>query len=349
MIIVWMLFWVIVMDNSIFDSVDFRVLNKYIKDNVITDIICRNNNEVWITSNSKGHYRVNIKITKEDIDMIANQVANKMEKEFNPFNPCLEGDIVGDKVDLRVSAIHDYLANDGTSLAIRKVSKKSKLSIDYLVDSGYCTRESIEFLISATKAKANIIIVGETGCGKTELLKFLATHIPSDQVIVTIEDSLEFNIKDINPKASCTAFRVKKDFDYSSIIAMSLRQNVSRLLIQEARGREVADLLDAMSSGHSVMTTIHALGSDSLGIRVKQMLHDTNESLDSINMRLFSLVDIVVYLKKNTSDSVTRYISTISEFQYDYSNNLCVNRVLYNGKGKLKRVSSLLGSKIYGV
>ena len=328
--------------NEAFNKIDFKCLSKYINNDDITDINCRNCNEVWITSNTKGHYKVNSHISKEEIDNIAHQIANKMEKEFNPYNPCLEGDIITDSVNLRVSAIHEHLSDYGTSLALRKVSKKNILSAKKLIDENYCSKEILEFLIQATIAKANIIIVGETGSGKTELLKFLASHIPNDQVIVTIEDSLEFNIKDINPKASCTAFRVKKDFDYSSIIAMSLRQNVTRLLLQEARGKEVDDLLEAMSTGHSVMTTIHAKDATGLGIRFKQMLHQSEESLESINMRVYTLVDIVILLKKEYTDGVTRYIDSVYEYEYDYLKNQCVNRQLYKKNQKMKSPSKYL-------
>ena len=335
---------------NIFDKIDFKGLDKYINDKDVTDINCRNSNEIWVTSNTKGHYRIKKNISKDEIDNIAHQVANKMEKEFNPYNPCLEGDIITDDINLRVSAIHEHLSNDGTSLALRKITRKSILSKKYLVDTDYCSEELIDLLIKATIAKANIIIVGETGCGKTELLKFLALHIPTNQVIVTIEDSLEFNIKDINPKASCTAFRVKEGFDYSSIIAMSLRQNVSRLLLQEARGKEVLDLLNAMSTGHSVMTTIHAKDSTKLGVRIKQMLLESNETLDSINMRLYSLVDLVVHIDKKVTDKgVFRYISTVTEYSYDYDTNQCINRQLYKHNTKLKPLSKYLKERINNV
>ena len=335
---------------NIFDKIDFKGLDKYIYDKDVTDINCRNHNEIWVTSNSKGHYKLKKSITKEEIDNIAYQVANKMEKEFNPYNPCLEGDIITNDLNLRVSAIHEHLANDGTSLALRKITRRSILSKAYLVKTNYCSQDAIELLIKATIAKANIIIVGETGSGKTELLKFLALHIPNNQVIVTIEDSLEFNIKDINPKASCTAFRVKDGYDYSSIIAMSLRQNVSRLLLQEARSKEVLDLLNAMSTGHSVMTTIHAKDSTKLGVRIKQMLLDSNETLESINMRLYSLVDLVVHIEKKVTDNgVVRYIDSITEYEYDYDKNQCINRPIYKHNNKIKTVSKALKERINNV
>ena len=335
---------------NVFDKIDFKGLDTYLYDQDVTDINCRNNNEIWLTSNTKGHYKVQKHITKEEIDNIAYQVANKMEKEFNPYNPCLEGDIITDDINLRVSAIHEHLSNDGTSLALRKITRKSILSKEYLINTKYCSEQAIDLLIKATIAKANIIIVGETGCGKTELLKFLATHIPNNQVIITIEDSLEFNIKDINPNASCTAFRVKDGFDYCSIIAMCLRQNVTRLLLQEARGKEVLDLLNAMSTGHSVMTTIHAKDSTKLGVRVKQMLLDSNETIDSINMRLYSLVDLVVHIEKKVDEhGVFRYIDNIVEYDYDYETNTCINKLIYKYNTKLKPISKNLKERITNV
>ncbi|MFI3284138.1 MAG: ATPase, T2SS/T4P/T4SS family [Erysipelotrichaceae bacterium] len=334
------------MRNEYFDEIDFKGLKKYIQDPDVTDIHCRNNKEVWVTSNKKGHYKIQIKITKEDIFMIANQVANKMEKEFNPSSPCLEGEISGKKTDIRISAIHPHLSVSGTSLALRKVSKQKKLEDDYLLKTDYITQEGLNFLKWLVQGNANILIVGETGSGKTELLKYLATHIPSNQVIATIEDSLEFNIKEIHPSASCSAFRVKKEFDYASVIAMCLRQNIDWILLQEARGSEVNDLLEAMSTGHSVMTTMHAKGSKEVSIRVKQMLHDSSENIESIKLRLYSLVDAVIYIRKKQIPYSYRYIEDIVIYQYDEKTHQCINHEVYKAGEKMKAIPKFLKEKL---
>ena len=92
-------------ETRIFDKIDFGVLSDLLVQEDIRDINCLNHNEIWVTSNHHGHYRLTDRSIQEtEINRIANQVANKMEKEFNPGSPCLEGDIHDADLDLRVSA-----------------------------------------------------------------------------------------------------------------------------------------------------------------------------------------------------------------------------------------------------
>ncbi len=101
-------------DARIFDKIDFGVLSDLLVQEDIRDINCLNHNEIWVTSNHHGHYRLmDRSIPETEINRIANQVANKMEKEFNPGSPCLEGDIHDAELDLRVSAIHEELSVSG--------------------------------------------------------------------------------------------------------------------------------------------------------------------------------------------------------------------------------------------
>mgnify|MGYP005766428851 FL=1 len=336
-------------ERRVFEQIDFGVLNDLLVQEDIRDINCMNGSEIWVTSNQRGHYRLPGRTIEDaEIRRIANQVANKMEKEFNPGHPCLEGDIHQEQMDLRVSAIHEELSVNGISLALRKVSRASVLNEDYLVESGFITRPALRFLIRCIRYRCNILFVGETGSGKTEFLKYLATFIPADQRIVTIEDSLEFNIKQLCPQASCTAFRVRPGFDYSAIIAMALRQNVNWILLQEARGREVDDLLDAMSTGHTVLTTMHTRGADTVTTRIKQMLKNEAESMSSLEMRVYSLVDLVVHLKKETGmEGVRRWADEIIEYLYDPQSRQCAQKVLYRSRtGRLNRCSTELQRRL---
>lgn len=336
-------------EEKIFDHIDFGVLNDLLVEEDVRDINCMNHNEIWITSNRKGHFLLrDASISDEEIRRIANQVANKMEKEFNPGFPCLEGDIRTKDLDLRVSAIHEELSVNGISLALRKVTRSMILTEQNLVQSHFVTAPALRFLIQAVKGRCNLLFVGETGSGKTEFLKFLASYIPLDHRIVTIEDSLEFNIKQLRPESSCTAFRVRPGFDYSSIIAMALRQNVNWILLQEARGKEVNDLLDAMSTGHTVMTTMHTRGAEEVTTRIKQMLKNENESLDSLEMRVHSLIDLVVHLKKQVDqDGISRYVQQITEYQYDAQERKCYQKTLYRHQsGRLLKCSSQLAEKM---
>jgi len=326
--------------ENIFDKVNFGVLQPLLDDDDVTDVACKNQNEVWVTSNTRGHYLTDVKIDENEIDRIVNQVANKMHKQFNPANPSLEGDIQAEKFDYRIGCVHRYLSVNGTCFNLRKVKKTPFLTYDKLIQDNYIKKSALDALIFAVKGRANIIILGNTGSGKTELMKFLAQYIPSNDVIVTIEDSLEFNIKNINPNASCNAFRVKDDFSYSDIIAMSLRLNVKRILLQEARGSEVKDLIDAMSTGHNVMTTMHARNADAVVSRIKQMIKNDNESFESLKKRIYALVDLVIYIDAIESDQgIFRQVASITEFIYDPKNDTCKDKIIYKANGRCYKFS----------
>ena len=334
-------------DHGIFEKVNFGVLQNILDDKDVTDVSCKNCNEVWVTSNTRGHYLTDVTIDEQEILRIVNQIANKMHKQFNPAHPSLEGDIQGEEVDYRVGCVHSYLSVNGTCFNLRKVRKTRFLDYDSLIGDKYVSKAALDSLITAVRGRANLVVLGQTGSGKSELLKFLSQYIPDNEVIVTIEDSLEFNVKSLNPTSSCISFRVKDNFSYSDIIAMSLRLNVKRIMLQEARGREVRDLLDAMSTGHNVMTTMHARNADVLVSRIKQMLDDDSESFESLKKRVYSLIDLVVYIDAiETSEGISRRIGAITEYIYNPKTDTCSEKNIYRANGRCYRFSDSLNSMI---
>jgi pilus assembly protein CpaF len=111
-------------------------------------------------------------------------------------------------------------------------------------------------------AKANIVISGGTGTGKTTFLNVLSGFIPVEDRIVTIEDAAELQLhqehvcrmetrpKDINGEGEITIQR---------LVINSLRMRPERIVVGECRGGEALDMLQAMNTGHDgSMTTIHA-------------------------------------------------------------------------------------------
>ncbi|SJZ34182.1 CpaF/VirB11 family protein [Anaerorhabdus furcosa] len=335
------------MSDGNFNEIDFGLLQNLLEQEDITDVACKNGNEIWITSNDKGHYKSQMFISESEVERIANQIANKMQKEFNPANPSLEGDIQKDKLDYRVGCVHSYLSQEGTTLVIRKVRKKQFLTYDRLIQDKTISKKALDVLIYAVKGRANLLFIGETGSGKTELLKFLIPYIPKNEVIVTIEDSMEFNVKSIAPELSCTAFRIRKNYTYSTIISMALRLNVQRILLQEARGEEVRDLIDAISTGHTVMTTMHAKSAENVPSRIRQMIRDENENYDSLKKRIYALFDLVVHMEKiETKVGIKRTVKSIHEFYYDASNDECHLIEIYSNGRLINQLSNGLMTQI---
>lgn len=329
--------------NSTFNEVNLGILESIIEIDDVRDISCNPDGSIYVTSNTKGNYRHHETINELEVVRIANQIANKMEKEFNPSNPFLEGEI--DKKDfvIRVSVFHKHLTNN-TALTLRKVTKNNILTTKGMIESNYATNEVLELLKRYVEAGVNILVIGETGSGKTQLVKWMANYIPNNQRIITVEDSMEFQLPLLYPHKNVLEVRVKGGLTYSNVIAKCLRQNLQWLLLQEAREVEVDDLLDGMSNGCKVITTMHADETVGITTRILQMLKLDSSSYDSLNNRIHSLIDVVICIKKTDDNGIRRFISSIVEL--DYTNLKASDYVVYKQGDSLKEHSPKLKGKL---
>ncbi|MEF9920039.1 MAG: ATPase, T2SS/T4P/T4SS family [Erysipelotrichaceae bacterium] len=326
------------MGNNIFQEVDLGFLEELLNQEDIRDVVCNPDGSIVLTSNEKGTYTLATTIDDIERSRIANQVANKMEKEFNPAFPFLEGEIEKDGYIVRVSAFHPYVSERGTALTLRKVTKENILDEKGMIESKYATQELLDLLKEYVKGGCNILVIGETGSGKTQLVKWMAQFVPNHERIVTIEDSMEFQLPLLYPNKNVLEVRVREGMSYSKVIAKCLRQNLQWLFLQEAREKEVDDLLDGMSAGCKVMTTMHTDESIGVTTRILQMLKLDSSAYISLDHRVHSLVDVVICVKKKEDVGMHRYISSVVE--YDYTDMKPNEVIVYEAGNKQVREHS---------
>src|SRR5919109_784853 len=186
-------------------------------------------------------------------------------QQLGPIEPLIRDDRV---TEIMVNGSdHVYvemggkLALNGPLLTIRKFSR-DPYQVEDLIRFGTCNEASFGFLKAAVLAKANVIVSGGTGTGKTTFLNVMSGFIPVEDRIVTIEDAAELQLhqehvcrletrpKDINGEGEVTIQR---------LVINSLRMRPERIVVGECRGGEALDMLQAMNTGHDgSMTTLHA-------------------------------------------------------------------------------------------
>jgi pilus assembly protein CpaF len=161
----------------------------------------------------------------------------------------------------RVNAAIPPVALDGPMLTIRKFAK-DPYQVSDLVGFGTVTQEAASFIQGCVLARANVLVSGGTGTGKTTLLNVCSGFIPIDERIVTIEDAAELQLHqehvvrmesrppDVNGEGRITI---------RDLVINSLRMRPDRIVVGECRGGEALDMLQAMNTGHDgSLTTIHA-------------------------------------------------------------------------------------------
>jgi pilus assembly protein CpaF len=159
-----------------------------------------------------------------------------------------------------------------------------------------------ELLLDAVAERRNLVIAGRAGVGKTTLLARLLAEVDTDRVVV-IEDAPELR----DPAPHTVHLRVRPAspdgvgaVDVATLLRNALRMRPDRLVVGEVRGAEVADLLQAMNTGHDgSMTTVHANGADEAIVRLEGMALLAGVPLDAARAQVAAAVDLVVALDRD--------------------------------------------------
>jgi pilus assembly protein CpaF len=162
----------------------------------------------------------------------------------------------------RVNAVVPPLAIDGPVLTIRKFATTS-FTLEQLVEMGTLSSTMAQLLSWAVCIRRNIAVSGGTGGGKTTLLNALSDKIPSDERIITIEDSAELRFQRhphvVRLEARPSNAEGVGLVTIRDLVVNSLRMRPDRIIVGECRSAETLDMLQAMNTGHEgSMTTLHA-------------------------------------------------------------------------------------------
>jgi pilus assembly protein CpaF len=161
----------------------------------------------------------------------------------------------------RFNAIIPPLALDGAAVSIRRFGTVP-ITSDDLIAFGSCPRPMMEVLRGAVHSGMNTIISGGTGSGKTTLLNVLSSFIPSDERIITIEDSAELQLQQphvVRLETRPANIEGKGEVTQRELVKNCLRMRPDRIILGEIRGAEAIDMLTAMNTGHDgSLATVHA-------------------------------------------------------------------------------------------
>ncbi|MBT4790626.1 MAG: Flp pilus assembly complex ATPase component TadA [Halobacteriovoraceae bacterium] len=188
------------------------------------------------------------------IERIVSQVGRRIDEK----TPYVDARL---KDGSRVHAIIKPCALDGGTITIRKFPEE-RLTYKNLVDFGSMTTNMADFLRISVQSHRNIVVSGGTGSGKTTLINVLGSFIPSNERIITCEDSAELNFPQdhvVRLETKPASLEGEGAVDIRCLVKQTLRMKPDRIVVGECRGGETLDMLQAMNTGHDgSMTTVHS-------------------------------------------------------------------------------------------
>lgn len=303
-----------------FTQVDFGPIQEYLDNDDITDISYSNGGQVWLKTLSKGVFRVeNPAVNNAFMEKMAFQCANSMGKSFNMANPFLDAE----SAELRMNFVHDSIARNGIAVLIRKTPAKIRLEKEKILKEDYIRLDVHDFLLKCVEGHCNILVSGETGSGKTEFVKYMAAHTKYDEKLITIEDTLELHLDRIFPERDIVAMKTNNIANYADVLVTCMRQNPRWILLSEVRSAEaVMAVRDSISSGHNILSTIHADKAESIPSRLYSLL-ESSIDMDQFLRSIHRYVQLGVHIKGYYSPELQRFkreVAEVVEFFVDDEN-----------------------------
>ena len=248
----------------------------------------------------------------------------------------------------RVNAAIPPIALDGPLLTIRKFSK-DPYQVSDLIGFGTLTQESASFIQACVLARANLLISGGTGTGKTTLLNVCSSFIPIDERIVTIEDAAELQLHqehvcrmesrppDVNGEGTV---RIR------DLVINSLRMRPDRIVVGECRGGEALDMLQAMNTGHDgSMTTIHANSPRECLARLETLvlMAGMDLPLKAIRQQVAGAINLIVQLSRLKDGS--RKVTSITEVIGMEGDTITMQEIFkFESKGADPQTGKIIGT-----
>lgn len=248
-------------------------------------------------------------------------VAQYVGQFIDPRTPILEARLPDGS---RLEAVSEPIAQDGPVVSIRRFSK-STMTLPRLVDLDAVPEDAAQLLAALTIAKANVLVAGGTGSGKTSLLNVLAACVPADERVLVIEDTRELDVRRdhiVYLEARKADENGEGAVSIRDLFRASLRMRPDRIIVGEIRGAEALDMVQAMVSGHGGgLSTLHATYPRDTLTRLETMcmMSDVSMPLPAIRMQIGSGIEVIVQVARlrDGSRKIT-HITEVVEFDIDH-------------------------------
>lgn len=304
------------------------IIEELLSDSDINEIMINAYDEIYIEKLGKIT-KSKIKFRDElELDRIIQKIVGDAGREVNQSKPIVDAMLYDGS---RVNIVLPPISKDNPCITIRKFSEQ-KITINQLIKFNTISEDAAKLLSSLIKTKYNIIIGGGTSSGKTTFLNALSEYIPSNERIITIEDSRELQLYNKNNLISLETRNSNNskrgEIDIKDLIKNSLRMRPDRIIVGEVRADETLDMLQAMNTGHEgALTTAHANSTKDMISRLETMvLRSSSEiPLEAIKRMINSAIEFIIHLKRVSNNK--RRVTEISEIIQDENGETIINTI----------------------
>lgn len=297
------------------------VLGQIIADPDITEVMINGYEDIFVEKSGCLQKLENHFESRQELETIITKFVSQSGRVVNESEPIVDTHLEDGS---RVNVVMPPVALNGPIVTIRRFPKEA-MTAQKLISCGSITPEVADALELLVRARYNIFVSGGTGSGKTTFLNALSNFIPRDERIITIEDSAELQIKNIDNLVRLETRNAGPDghgaITIRDLIKSALRMRPDRIVVGEVRGAEALDMLQAMNTGHDgSLSTGHANSTYDMLSRLETMVLQgaAGLPLEAIRQQIASAVDIIIHLSR-LRDKSRKTMEIVEILGYDPS------------------------------
>ncbi len=255
------------------------------------EVIANPDGRLWLEQVGRGRIATPHRLEASETERVIRLVATLTGASANRDTP-----IVSAELPPRGERFEGVLppVSRGPCFAIRKPASRV-FTLDEYVTSGVVTADQAAELRDAVLRRANIIVAGGTGSGKTTLANALLDEIARlRERVVILEDTRELQCA----AEDVVAMRTQPGaVSLSDLVRSTLRLRPDRIVVGEVRGPEALDLLKAWNTGHpGGIATLHANSAQAALARLEQLTMEVCETPP--RALIAEAIDLVVFVER---------------------------------------------------
>ncbi len=292
----------LLMNHVIQQNIGLGNIEILLKDPDLEEIVVNTSREpVWVYHRKHGWLKTNVTIPKESrIRHYATMIGRDVGKEITLLKPLMDAYLTtGDRVNATLTPI----STKGNTITIRKFASKP-WSITDFIKNNTLNLEAAAWIWLGVQNELSTIIAGGTASGKTSALNAIANFFPPNQRIISIEDTRELTLPEslhwVPMETRLPNPEGKGEVTMLDLVVNSLRMRPDRIIVGEIRRQREAEVLfEAMHTGHSVYTTVHANNAEETITRL------TNPPIN-VHKSMIGVISMIVVQNRNRRTGLRR-------------------------------------------
>lgn len=308
-------------------------LQPFMEDPSVTEVMLNGTDSAYVERSGKLSRVPPLFSDEAHLRALIDRILAPLGRRVDESSPMVDARLPGGH---RANVVIPPISVDGPVVTIRKFTDRA-MTLGQMEEGGSFDARVRRCLEWAVRARKNIAVCGGTGSGKTTILNALSCVIPTEERIVTIEDSAELRFTE-HPHVVRLEARPRNaegigEVTIRDLVRNALRMRPDRIIVGECRGAEALDMLQAMNTGHDgSMTTLHANSPEDMVMRLVTMVrYGFDLPVDVIEGNIASAIDMVVQTARFRDGR--RFVSSLAQVEHGGAGEACKVVSLFERSG----------------